>query len=119
MLNIRKQNTVENQFKISVALNEKLHEHYRCAVTLKDFFNRFYYGNKFDIRQICLDAVENFDEEGNVYNMYYIYYVEDKKQDVVSSGTWVSEEDIPYANHLWENLSRRRNIIKAMNLYKR
>lgn len=119
MLNIRKQNTVENQFKISVALNEKLHEHYRCAVTLKDFFNRFYYASKFDIRQICLDCVENFDEDNNLIKDYYIYTIVDKKNDVVSNGTWVSEEDIPYANHLWNTISRKRNLVKAMNLYKR
>lgn len=74
---------------------------------------------KFDIRRMFLDCYENFDEEGNPNNMYYVYSVIDKKRDTTSYVTWVSEMDIPYANWAWNNMGRKRNLIKAMNLYKR
>ena len=127
MLNNVVTTSMEHQFKMSIVLNNKLREHYRCRVTLQRFFKEFYGGRvelpegsgKFDIRRIFLDCYENSDEEGNPNNMYYVYSVIDKKRDTVSYGTWVSERDIPVANWAWENLSRRRNIVKAMNLYKR
>ena len=127
MLNNINAISTEHTFKMAVILNNKLREHCRTAVSLSRFFKEFYGGRaelpegngKFDIRRIFLDCYEGFDEDGNENNLYYVYSVIDKKKDTVSYGTWVSETDIPYANWAWENLSRKKNIVKAMNLYKR
>lgn len=127
MLNVYNQVSTEHTFKMAVVLNQKLREHYRTAVSLSRFFKEFYGGRielpegngKFDIRRMFLDCYENFDEEGNPNNMYYVYSVIDKKRDTTSYGTWVSEADIPYANWAWNNMGRKRNLVKAMNLYKR
>lgn len=127
MLNNVNTISTEHTFKMAVILNNKLREHYRCAVSLQRFFKEFYGGRvelpegngKFDIRRLFLDCYEGSDEEGNPNNMYYVYSVIDKKRDTTSYGTWVSERDIQYANWVWNNMGRKRNLVKAMNLYKR
>ena len=121
-----RKDSVEHMFKMSVLFNEHLRENYRCSMSLKDFFEEVHRGGKktplkykFDIRRIYLDSIKGFDQDGEPQEDFLVYSLVDKKKDIVKHASWVSEEDIPYANFLWDTMSRRRNLVKAMNLYKK
>ena len=120
-----RKDSIEHSFKMSVLFNESLRDSYKCSVSLKEYFEDFYGGNrgdgvgKFDIRRILLESIKGVDQDGQPQESFFVYYLVDKKHDKVSNGSWISEEDIPYANFLWDTMSRRRNLVKAMNLYKK